>query len=111
LPTHGAFHGAGIALSVARFATAGLDEGFAAYDQGDHYAAFREFMPLAGAGNASAQLSSAQCMRMGLESLKVMRMQRNGIAKLRLKEFQSRRLTWGDCTELVKASHKIIEKQ
>ena len=37
------------------FATAGFDEGVAAYERGDYQTAFREFMPLAVAGDPSAQ--------------------------------------------------------
>jgi S1-C subfamily serine protease len=37
-------------------ATAGFDEGFAAYERGDYDTAFREFMPLAVAGDPTAQL-------------------------------------------------------
>ena len=39
-------------------ATAGWNEGHAAYERGDYHAALREFMPLAVAGYSSAQLNS-----------------------------------------------------
>ena len=38
-------------------ATAGFDEGVAAYQRGDYRTAFREFMPLAVAGDSSARVS------------------------------------------------------
>jgi uncharacterized protein len=38
-------------------ATAGFDEGVAALQRGDYHAAFREFMPLAVAGDSSAQFN------------------------------------------------------
>src|SRR5919106_1029799 len=53
---------AGLFLAVAvsgltpGSATAGADEGAAAYDRGDYHAAFREFMALAVAGESSAQV-------------------------------------------------------
>jgi S1-C subfamily serine protease len=51
-----------IFLAVAQYflspgaATAGFDDGFAAYQRGDYDTAFREFMPLAVAGDPTAQL-------------------------------------------------------
>ena len=46
-------------------ATAELDEGFAAQERGDYRAAFREFMPLAVAGNATAQFNLGLMYELG----------------------------------------------
>ncbi len=42
-------------LALAGPASAGFDEGVAAYDRGDYETALREFRPLAEQGNADAQ--------------------------------------------------------
>ncbi len=44
-------------FAVAHFASAGFDEGMAAYEQGDYKSAIAEFWPLAQQGDASAQFS------------------------------------------------------
>jgi TPR repeat protein len=46
-------------------ATAGFDEGVAAYKRGDYAAALREFMPLALAGDSSAQYNLGVIYRLG----------------------------------------------
>jgi len=50
-----AFLAAILFLSLTTPARAGLEEGVAAYKRGDYATAFREFLPLAQAGDASAQ--------------------------------------------------------
>lgn len=52
-------------LAVGAPARAGFDEGLAAYERGDYAAAYREFLPLAQAGDASAQFTLGQLYRNG----------------------------------------------
>src|SRR5919106_1394834 len=53
----GLFLAVAVSVLTPGSATAGWDEGVAAYDRGDYHAAFREFMALAVAGYSSAQLN------------------------------------------------------
>ena len=53
----GLFLAVAVSVLTPGSATAGWDEGVAAYDRGDYHAAFREFMPLAVAGDPSAQFN------------------------------------------------------
>lgn len=45
-----------VLLLMSQFAMAGIDEGIAAYNNGDHATAYDEFLPVAKAGDKKAQL-------------------------------------------------------
>ena len=51
--------------ALAMPASAGIDEGYDAYERGDYVAAFREWLPVAETGNAQAQFNIAVMFHKG----------------------------------------------